>query len=245
VDVGVGIDSRPDGSGRVTATMTLDADASAQVPDLAGQLRVDDLRQAGWQIDGPTDVSGGGRVVTARKDFPDPSGAAVAMGQLSGQSGPFRQFRLTHRRTFLKTTTTFEGTVDLTSGIEGFSDGELRARLGGSPLGVDVAGLEQRLGIAFDRVFIFQVSARLPGDATSNAPPEVGGRAVWKPKLGEQVVLQAEAVRWNTRQIVGAMVAVLAGLALASALVARVIRRSGGYLDEPPTEQGAGVADGG
>lgn len=235
VDVSVGVDSRADGSGTVTATVTLDRAASAQLPDLAGHLRVDDLKAAGWQVDGPTDAGDGGKAVTATRRFSDPSGAASAMSQLSGRSGPFQDFRLRRQRSLLKTTTRFEGTVDLTSGIEGFSDDELRARLGGSALGVDVSALQQRLGVVFDRVFTFSVATRLPGDVTSNAPTQAGNGAVWKPTLGEKVLLRAEASQWNTRQITGAVVAVMAGLALALLLLTRLIgRRDGDAEEEAP-----------
>lgn len=221
VETTVGIDAEADGTGRVRVEVALDRDAARRVPDLAKQLRVDDLRAAGWQVDEPQKTDDDGVTVEAVKRFRTPGEAAQAVEELSGPTGPFRDFELRRDRSFLKTKTAFEGTVDLSGGVENFGDDALRERLGGSALGFDPAELEQRLGTALSRVFVFRVVARLPGNVESNAPTSTDNGAVWRPVLGERVVLQATAERWNYRNIGAAAVS----LAAAAALVVVLVRR--------------------
>lgn len=222
VDVGVEVDAEADGTGRVEAVVTLDAAAAERVPDLADQLAVDDLTAAGWAVEGPQPTEDGGVRVEASKGFRSPQEAAQVVEELSGPNGPFRDFRLSRTRSFLKTRTSFEGAVDLSGGIEAFSDEGLRRRFGGSALGFDRAELERRLGTTFDRIFGFRVAARLPGEVASNAP---GGDAVWEPQLGQSITLSATSEEWNTRNIGAAAVSALSALALAVVVAQRLRHR--------------------
>ena len=221
----VGVDVSGDGSGTVRAVITLDADASREAGDLAGRLRVEDLKSAGWRIDGPAPTADGGQEVRASKPFATPAEATTIVSQLSGDSGPFQEFRVTRTRSFLKTRTSFQGRVDLARGLASFSDEELRSRLGGTDLGFDPAALEGRLGRQLSRIFPVKVAVRLPGDVSSNAPSDAANGAQWSPTFGENVILTAEAERWNTVNIAAAVVAVLAGLALAGLLLRRRLQR--------------------
>jgi hypothetical protein len=211
VETTVDVDVDADGTGRVRAEVALDRDAARQVPDLAKQLRVDDLRAAGWQVDDPRKAAGGGVAVAAVKRFRTPAEAAQAIEELSGPTGPFRDFELQRDRSFLKTKTALTGTVDLRGGVEGFGDDTLRERLGGSALGVDPAELEQRLGTPLAEVFLFDVAVHLPGhDAVE-----------WRPRLGERLEVRARAERWNVRNIGSGAVS----LGTAVALVVVLLRR--------------------
>lgn len=224
VTTAVGVDANEDGSGTVRVAVGLDEQAAARVPNLAEILEVGDLVASGWTITGPRKEGDGRTWVRASKPFHDPSEATRVIEEISGVDGPFQGFRVTRSRSFLTTRTTFTGTVDLRGGIEAFGDDQLRARLGGSSIGIDPAELEERLGQVLDRVFTFKVVARLPGDVDSNAPLEATGGAEWRPKLGERVVLTAEATALDTRRAVGVVVASLAGVALAALLAIRWIR---------------------
>lgn len=208
-----GVDARPDGSGTVRAGLGLDADALREVGDLAAVLRVDDLRQAGWKVQGPEEEDDGLTWVRASKPFADPAEAERALAQLSGPGGPFRDFRLTRSGSLLRTRTAFTGTVDLTGGVAGLADPELVERVGGEPV-VDSLGGGVRV----------EVSAGLPGKIRSNAPTTSGGRAVWTPEMGSQLTLQADAELRRLAPIAYGVAAVLAAL---GGLVLVVRRRRG------------------
>ena len=224
MDVKVAMDVHADGRGRVEATFTLDRAAAREVGDLRGQLRVDDLVRAGWEIDGPEPVADGGVVVTAERKFDGPRDAARAIDELSGDAGPFRDFRVERDSTFLRTRTQFRGTVDLQAGLDTFGDEELRARLG-EPLGVDTETLRRRAGTALTEAFGFEVVVRLPGDVSSNAPAKADNGAVWRPKLGEDVELRARAEQWNAASIVFSGLALATGVATVLVVTGQLRRR--------------------
>ena len=66
------VDTRvdPDGSGVVTVAVGLDADAVSKVGDLRSQLRVDDLKAAGWTVVGPAARPTGTRGSAPRRPSP-------------------------------------------------------------------------------------------------------------------------------------------------------------------------------
>lgn len=222
VDVAVDVEAAASGGGRVRATVTLDADAAAQVPDLAEQLRVADLAAAGWKVEGPSPAGGGGVTLRATKRFTEVAEAQRAMEDLGGRGGPFRSLRLTRERTFWKTRTTLRGAVDLSAGLDAFGDDTLRQRLGGPNLGLDPAAVERELGRPLADLFKFEIVAGLPGAFESNAPATRGDAAVWPVRLGQTVPVTAGSEAWNVVNIGAAAVSLLA----AAALVVVLVRRS-------------------
>jgi hypothetical protein len=210
VTIAVGVDARQNGSGVVRAGVGLDADALRQIPDLAQQLRVDDLKRAGWTVVGPRKESDNRTWVRATKPFADAAGAAKAMTELNGPNGPFRDFRLTRTHSFLRTKTSFSGTVDRV-GARGLADPRLQQQAGSS--GVDPKVLEQQLDQLVNRTVRLEVVAHLPGSISSNAPTEVSGGAVWHPKAGEQAHLMASSTAWDLRPIIFGALAVVLGVA--------------------------------
>jgi hypothetical protein len=197
VTLSAGIDVGRDGSGRVTAGVGLDAAALTELGDPATALRVDDLRQAGWQVEAPRREDDGLTWVRASKPFTDPEHAAAVLAELNGPEGPFRDFRVVRTKSLTRSRTTFTGTLDLSRGLVGLSDPELAAALGDVDLGLDLEGLRQRFGDELARTVRVQVTAGLPGKIVTNAPARDGGRALWAPELGETVPLEAssEALR--------------------------------------------------
>ena len=226
VDVSVGLDADADGGGRVRVTARLDGAAVAQLggPEPADRLRLDDLRDAGWRIDGPTPQDDGGLEVVATHGFDDDAEAEALLEDVGALQG----FDLEQHRTFFTTTTKVTGAVDLQEGLGTFTDADLEQALGASPdapMGVAIASLEKRFGAPIDRLLGLQLAVRLPGtldaDAT-NAPTTAGRSAVWSPALGTRVAVQAESHRWNVRNVVLLTLTVLAGLVtLATLLVTR------------------------
>jgi len=226
VTIAVGVDAKQNGSGVVRAGVGLDDDALHQIPDLAEQLRVDDLKKAGWTIVGPRKERDNRTWVRATKPFANPAGAQKAVAELNGAKGPFTGFRLTSKRSLLRTKTSFSGTVDRV-GAQGLADPRLQQQLGGS--GVDPKVLEQQLNQLIDRSVRTEVVVHLPGSISSNAPTEVSGGVVWHPKAGEQARLTASATAWNLRPIIFGAIAIV--LAVAAVIVWRRSRR--GRVDPP------------
>jgi hypothetical protein len=223
-----GIDVGTDGHGTVRAAVGLDDDAVKEVGDLAATLRVDDLRAAGWKVDGPRKEGDGLTWVRATRSFSGVAGATEALSQLSGADGPFRAMTLRRTRTLLHSRTTLSGTVDLSDGLAGFADSDLRSKVGGD-LPLDVAGLRARFGDDLDRIFEVRFEARLPGSATSNATGHEGDRLVWRPLIGSRVPVQAGSSDLNQVTVVAlaAVVLVAAGAGTAWFLVRRRRRTAG------------------
>lgn len=208
VTIAVGVDAKQNGSGVVRAGVGLDDDALRQIPDLAQQLRVEDLKKAGWTVVGPRKEQDNRTWVRATKPFANAAGAAKNLTELNGPNGPFKDFKLTVKRSFLKTKTSFSGTVDRV-GAKNLADQRLQQQLGGA--GVDTNVLEQQLNNLINRTVRTEVVAHLPGSISSNAPTEVSGGVVWRPKAGEQAHLTATSTSWNLRPIIfGAIALVLA-----------------------------------
>ena len=213
VTVGVAVNAHADGSGIVQATVTLDKEAASRLVAF-GSPKVDDLRKAGWAVEGPIAASAGTTVYRATKTYQAPGDVPAIVAQLAGPTGPFQSFRVVRRRSLFETRTSFSGTVDLKRGVDSFGDPSLTAATG-SALGVDAAALRTRLHTDLSRILSMQVSARLPGSPTaSDASTHDANGAVWKPKFGEVAQLSASSRQWNTRRIAAAAVLVVAILLL-------------------------------
>lgn len=218
-DVTVAVRATAEGGGDISATVSLDKEAAEQVPDLAEQLKVDDLKAAGWRIEGPVPVAGGRTELSAVKAFVSPAEATRLFQELTGPSGPFGSLRLTRDRSLLKTRTSLTGRVDLAGGLEAFSDEVAREKLGGLPLGIEPAKLEAELGKPLADVFGFRLTADLPGDIDSE------GFGVWEVRLGQATSVNAIAEQWNLTTIVAGATSIASGLALLAVLARRTRRR--------------------
>jgi hypothetical protein len=225
VQTEIGVSVNENGSGTVTVRVGFDDDALRRSPNLLQSLRTDDLKVAGWTVTGPVKAADNLTHVEVSKNFANPDEASKILTELSGNSGPFRDFAITRTRSFARTKFTFVGTVDFTAGLESFGDSELAAQLDGKPLGDDLQAIEQRIGEPLDDVFQFRISVHLPGDVKSNAPVQLAGTAIWQPRLAQPgpVTLTATSTstRWQT--IIPTIVAVVAGVALLLLLVLRLL----------------------
>lgn len=236
IRVDVAVEASVDGSGEVRVAVGLDPEASERVPDLGDQLRIDDLREAGWTVTGPAPEADGYTWIRASKEFTDPADAGVVMDEISGPEGPFRDFSLRREQSAYEERIRFEGTVDLTGGLDGFGDDELRDRVD-ADLDQVADQIREDLDESLREVFRFRVAALLPGAVESNAPTELSGGALWTPELGEQVELRAEgqAVRWSAVVLTG--VAAAAGVALVWLAVRAWRRPDGGSRKRLPASE--------
>lgn len=218
VGVSVEVEAAAGGGGVVRAVVSLDREAAEQVPDLAGQLRTDDLVAAGWAVEGPTARAGGGATVRLSKPFRSPAGAARALDELGR---PFESLRLTVDRGFWRTRTGLRGAVDLSAGLGVFGDEVLEQRLGSPTLGLDPAAVERDLGRPPAEVFTFEVVGDLPGRVDANAPARRAGDPVWPASLGSVVKVEATSESWNLANLALAGMAAVSGAALVVVLARR------------------------
>lgn len=207
-EVEVTIDVDLDGSGRVEVSVAVDKDVTDKL-DLRAALRVEDLVQVGWRVTGPDERPGGGATLEATKSFSGPDEAAQVMGEVSGPEGSFRDFLITHDRTFFTSRSGFSGRVDLTKGIEGFADPAVVQALGGP------AGLQQLIGQPVAQAVQVQVSVRLPGRSQT-----------WAPVFGQETALRTSAQQVDFIRVAGLGATVVVAAALAIYLAARHRRRA-------------------
>ncbi len=132
VSVDVELAVATDGTGTLTIVVTADQELVAKAPEVATDLRVDDLRAAGWTVTGPDRTADGGLRVELVHAFTDPDEAQRLLGTLNGPGGPLRGLRLELERSFARTTTNFTGEIRL-DGLGAFGDDALTAALGGTP----------------------------------------------------------------------------------------------------------------
>jgi len=185
-----GIDVDGSGAGTVRAGLGLDAEAARTVGDLAAALRVDDLRQAGWKIDGPRREGDGLTWVRVSRPVSDTKEAAAALAQLSGTNGPFRGLTVVSTHSLLHNRTSLSGSVDLSGGLNGLADPDLTSKIGGG-VPLDLDGLRKEFGTDLDKVVQVSFEARLPGSADANTTEKAGERLVWRPRLGDRLPIRA------------------------------------------------------
>lgn len=156
VDVAVDVTVEADGSGTISVVATADAQLLAEVPDLADDLALDDLRGKGWTVEGPDATDSGGLRVALSQDYDDLEGLNAALVDLGG---PFRQVRVAREDTFARTTWRLSGTLRLDDGLASFADTDLLTALGTTPYQDD---LDAR-GLALRDAVSVQLRVHLPG----------------------------------------------------------------------------------
>ena len=127
VDATVDVTIGPDGTGSVTVTAVADAEVVQQAPGLAGDLRFDDAKAAGWTVDGPTATPDGGLRVVLTHPV---TSAADATNVLNSLGPPFVGMKLDRVVTDGGdgATTTLSGQLALTGGFDAFADADLTGR---------------------------------------------------------------------------------------------------------------------
>jgi len=211
----VTVKAGPAGDGTVTVTLTMDREASAAAGDLTHQLKIADLRRAGWNVTFAPPAPDGAQTVTLTKPFRNSAGASTLFVQLTGPTGPLHSLRLQRHRTFGTTRTGLTGTVDLKAGVDAFADPTLAGQLGLTSLSAGLAQLHQ--SGAADPGLQVQVAATLPGGVSAAPGAHVThGTAVWTVPLGQSVLVDATARQrnWVNLILAGICVASLLGLAL-------------------------------
>jgi hypothetical protein len=183
VDVSVDTVVNPDGSGTVTVGVGLDDKALSRVGNPNTAIRVEDLKATGWTV-APADKGPDGITwLRVTKAFSDPAGLDAIMKELTSGTGAFRDFTLVKDDGLTSTTWKFNGTVDLTGGLDQFGDAELAGVLNGDPLGGNVAAIEKEEGKPATQMIAVDVSVKLPN----------ADRQDWKPTFTDPAATKISA----------------------------------------------------
>lgn len=227
-EVVVGVDVRPDGSGTVTVTASLDAEAATQLGDPA-QLSFQDLATAGWTAEPAEEVDGGGLRIRVRRRFASPDELASVLAEVGGRDGVFRDVGLDVTDALASTDYRFRADIRVTGDPAQFGDPDLTAALGGLALGRTPEELAA-LGTADADAATLTLSVRLPGDAPDTNGTLRSGRAEWTVPLtggtatSEDARSASSVAKGRTRALLGAA-AVLLVLALVVLVVGLVRTR--------------------
>jgi hypothetical protein len=133
VQVDLSVKMGQDGSGAVVLSLVADADVVRDAPGLVADLRLDDLRAAGWTLDGPTPTAAGGVRLALAHRFATPAEADALIASLDGTRGPFTTLRVTRTRSASAVAATLSGSLRVVDGLSAFADNDLIATIGAAP----------------------------------------------------------------------------------------------------------------
>jgi hypothetical protein len=231
LDVGVDITMAANGTGTVTVTAVADSQLVTTAPSAFADLRLDDVRQAGWSVTGPTRNPDGSLTLTLVKPFATPAEATSILAELNGPNGPLHGLTVGIDRSFALVASTLAGQAQLTGGLAAFSDAALAQALGSPPLANVVAQ-------PVDEVLGLTVTARFAGsvaDADGAIAPDRQS-VEWRPSLADGVSTPMNArfelvdqgardARRTSRLAWGALAIYLGAILLTALAVLFVLRR--------------------
>jgi hypothetical protein len=146
-----------DGSGVVSVSVGLDAEAVQRVGDLPAAVPTVDLVDAGWKVADPR-KEGGLTWLEATKPF----GSPKELTQVMSEIGLFRDWSLKVSDGFASTTWELDGRIVVNGGLTQFSDSDLAAALDGMPLGMTPDELKDAVDESGPLTLTVRVN--LPGD---------------------------------------------------------------------------------
>lgn len=213
LQIEIDIDVQEDGSGVVRAGVGLDAAAREQFSDLDALLVFDDLEAAGWTVT-PPEFVGDREWVYVSKPFANPDALQAVLDELTGPDRVFTDWEIVRESDDVSTNFEVTGEVDLTEGLETFTDAELLDVLDDPPLGLPRSQIEANLdGLTVEEAVDTRVVVRLPG-----ADEQVTTIA-----LGETATVEATAEDVNrTAQLIGWVRWAILALFLLSLVLAAV-----------------------
>jgi hypothetical protein len=216
VDVSTSVEVREDGSGTIVVDAVADAELVDAAPGLADDLRVDDLVDAGWQIDGPTETPEGGLRVVARHDFAGPAEASELLAQINGPRGPYRDIAVTRLVTDTSVSIIVDGSLGVDGGLRALADEGLIELVGAVPWRdalnaddldiADVLGAELVIGLPDENGEA--ISVMVDDDGATEA------EVITMPADGSTTAVSARSVIDLTPDARSPLVAALAGVAL-------------------------------
>lgn len=202
VDMSVDVLMREDGSGTVTVTATADADIVKQAPTLMTDLRFDDVRAAGWTVQGPVATPTGGLQVVLVHTFATPTEANAVLAGLNGPNGPFNQLTLARTKSKGTTTYSLNGSLQVAGGLDAFSDTELFNAVGATPYAAQIAAA----GVQPAQAVSMHFQAKLPGTvktstATAGSASSPTGLSWAVPLDGTAVDIATNATHTDSKNV--------------------------------------------
>ena len=176
VDTSVLLVVKPNGSGTVTVRAVADAALVAKAPNLAADVRVTDLKEAGWKVSGPTGGDDGSLSVELSRSFRTPAEATAILAQINGPNGPLHAIGLARTGSSTNSTWTLTGRLEVAGGMKAFADDNTVQLLGGAPYADDIKAMGLDLGDAVGVSF----NASLPGKVASTTGLASNGTISWK-----------------------------------------------------------------
>jgi hypothetical protein len=230
LDVGVDITMAANGTGNVTVTAVADPQLVATAPSAFADLRLDDVRQAGWSVTGPTRNSDGSLTLSLAKPFATPAEATSILAELNGPNGPLRGLTVGIDRSFALVASTLSGQAQLTGGLAAFSDAALAQALGSPPLANLVAQpVDQILGLTVTAHFAGSVVSADGAIAPDHQSVE------WRPSLADgvstpmnarfELVDQGARDARRTSRLAWGALAIYLGAVVLAALAVFIVRR--------------------
>ena len=228
VDARVDVTLRADGSGTVSARVTLDADAVQRLTrhaPLDRAVPLDDVRAAGWTVSG-WKTSDGAATITLSHDFIGEADLARRLADLVGPTGVLRDAHLTRSRSWLSAKDSISVTGDLqhlSTGVK--ADAALSRNLAAA--GVDVNALDAQLRSQLDQAFSLTLAVHAPDGRTQTV----------ELRAGDQATVVASSSRTHTSRVglvaVGVLLLLVALVLTAASLVATSRRRRASSASPP------------
>ena len=200
VDATVDVTIDENGAGTIEVTVVTDAEVVQDAPDLAEDLRSDDIAAAGWTTDGPQPTESGGLQIVLTHEFSTPEEATALLDQLSGPDGPFVDLEIVQTRSFARVDTGVDGSILLANGTATFADADVVGLVGGDPY---LTTLQER-GIPLEDALGLRLAVTAPGDLVETdgeATPPVDGTATvtWTADIvGEAASAPGQTVSMQT-----------------------------------------------
>lgn len=176
VDSVVTLTVKPNGSGTVSVVVTANADIVSKAPGLKTDVRVDDLKEAGWKVTGPVDTDDGGVSITLTRAFNGPLEATAILNQINGTRGPLKQLVVTRTGKDTNSTWTLAGKLEVNGGLEAFADDAALELLGGGPY----IGEFNATGLDLGKVVGVTFNAELPGTVDATTGLQKDGAITWR-----------------------------------------------------------------
>lgn len=202
VDITIDVKMAADGSGTITVTATADSDIVTQAPNLVEDMRLDDIKAAGWSVQGPAKTPSGGLEIVLTHPFTTPKQAMAILADLNGPSGPLKSITLARTKKGDTTTYSLGGILQIDGGLDAFADADLVAAVGATPYAAQAAAS----GGSPEQAVTVKFRAKLPGTvksstATSGSASSPTGLAWPVPLDGTIVDVTTQSTQHDAKNI--------------------------------------------